>query len=425
MKLYFMPILLCSMLIISCQKDKDLISKDTIQNTMNTNSNARTTTGAVAKLDPPTVIEGRYSFRDFEHLTSLYLYLDQMYTDDDQRFNDFVSKNEKITSVHTLLHTDVFSDPKERYQPFLTDPIMMALVNEHFEYQIGEYLVTYMNNDKLLLSDATDKRVQHLIRAMEKGIELDIESIPEGALWVDDTDQNAFKKLCTCSLNIVKINCSQIKVYGNCKNLWGASGKGTVNVNINNIFPPINETHTVSGNYDFIYTMPTPDPYILVSVSTDPKCPTGHTQYEDYVYNDTNSCDPRDSNTGWLWSEDNVNQGLSHRTAAYKNCWSTYEEAQAYSKHKYNGVWYDSPSDLEVTIDASRKWEWDCTDAGFESETKTGHKKSIRARVNTGFQRSFSHCDGDVQGTFKKTLNWNGMTWDINGFGDVDFECCD
>lgn len=403
-----MFLLLCSILIFSCQKDDRLNLENTEQNT--------------GKIDFPSLVDDRYSFRDFDHLSKYYKVLDQMYTEDDQKFNDFIRTTNEIESVHKLLETDIFTTPEERYQPFLTDPIMMTIVNKHFEFQVETYLVTYMNNNELLLGDSKNLKLKSEIRAMPKGEKINLRAIPEDAILTEDTNQAAFAAVCGCSISIVKASCSQVRVFGECKNLTGGPGNGTVTIELGD-FAPNTETHEVYGNFDFLFPL-TDATGFEISATANPDCIFGNTQFANFSDDGGDACDNLDKDTGWLWSQDGV-QGLSHRTAAYTNFWSHYEEAKAYSKFWNGSDWKQNDADLEVTINADRKIVTDCSSLGSEDETQTCHCKNKRARVNTGtqgFKFLVGHCDGDVEGTFKKTINTNSP---INGSGIVDFDCCE
>jgi hypothetical protein len=65
---------------------------------------------------------------------------------------------------------------------------MRAVVNPYYEFQIGQVLVTYINNSEILTSDASNSSIRSTLRTIPKGVPLDINSIPDGAFWSDDRD---------------------------------------------------------------------------------------------------------------------------------------------------------------------------------------------------------------------------------------------
>ena len=138
-------------------------------------------------------------------------------------------------------------------------------------------------------------------------------------------------------------------------------------------------------------------------------------------------CDFNARDTGWLWAQDNGVQGMSYRTSYYKNFWSSFEEAKMYSKWWTESQWKPGRQYLRVEIDAIRR-NIACREFAHENEVKICICENKRARVNSGIlgeKRFVHHCDGDVTGVYKKSLNWQGMAWSIDAVGEVDFECCE
>jgi len=428
-KFKFLLSIICLMILIySCTKDS--IIDESISEFETTGLRGE------RSLDAPTVEVDRFSFRDIEHFKRFYTALNDIYTADDQLFNSTVASNlSGISTVHDKLINDEFVNPEDMYRPFLSDPVMMAFSNEHFEFQIENSLVTYMNNREILISDISDYETQSEIRNISKGSDLDLSTIPERAYLGEDSDISSFFTWCGCNLYIRKTNCDQVKVYGNCRDAAFGSGQANVVIyrtplpNIPN--DPVNQPiidADIEGHFSFTIDIHPLTESVYVHAQVNPDCWLGNTQTRSYEFDRTEaSCDPFDRNTPYLWAQDNGSQGFSHRTSTYKT-WQdiTYEEAKMWSKIWDGSKWANISKDLEVTIETSRKNPL-CLDFESETETKTCFCDNKRARVNSAsihHKPPIHHCDGDVTGTFKKTQSWQGDTWSIDAVGEVEFECC-
>ncbi len=291
-----------------------------------------------------------------------------------------------------------------------------------------------MNNSDLLICDPTDTETQNAIRNMSKGGALDLNSIPERAYWGEDTNPEALIPWCGCNINIEQISCNEVRIFGTCKNFIFGDGGGVVNVFLTNspFFPTTgsilpNQEHNADGNFSFTITLNNTSS-IFIHASADPNCFFNNLATSTLEFDpDADDCDFNERETPFNWAQDNGVQGYSYRTAYYKNFWSSYEEAKMWSLYWDGSKWKPNNAELRVNIDAIRK-NSECVQFEHEDETKTCNCKVKRARVNSGISEKKNfvhHCDGDVTGTYKKTLNWQGMTWAIDAVGEVDFECCE
>ena len=430
----------CILAIFSCSKESEILPDEVVSEKESVLLRGdRSSDFPGVNRDLPGVNGDRYSFRDFAHLTTYYRSLDGLYSEDDQGFNEVVASNRRgVNTVHNKLINDEFVNPEDRYQPFLADPIMMSIVNEQFEFEVDNVLITYMNDNDLLICDPNDAETKNAIRNMTKGGALDFNSIPAGAYWGEDTNMKSLKPWCGCEIKIEQISCNEVRVFGTCKNFIWSSGEGLVQIFISNspFFPgpdilgnppTPNQSHNIDGGFSFTVTLNPTQP-IFIHALADPDCFVGDTKRVTMEFDPTeDACDFNERSTPYHWAQDNGVQGYSHRTSYYKNFWSSYEEAKMWSKWWDGSKWKSNNASLRVNIDAIRKTD-ECVQFEHENETKTCHCKDKRARVNSGIsgQQNFvHHCDGDVTGTFRKTLNWQGMTWTIDAVGEVDFECCE
>lgn len=381
----------------------------------------------------PTVNGDHYAFENFEHFQKFYLQID---INDIE--NVMPSEGVTITTVHELLVNDEFVNPDSRYQPFITDPVMMSIVNEHFELEINDRLVTYMNNSELLISDPNDIGTKEAIRNLVKGELIDFKDIPKGAGWADDTDEKALINNCTCSIKVKRISCTEIRVSGRCKDFVWGDGKGFIEINrfdSNNFAIPIGGgifeiNEEVEGNFVFTLNVDL-DEESTLRVFIDPNCKTGNNTLINFDLDEL-SCDEEESDTGWEWAQDNGVQGMSYRTEFYENWFSNYSVAEMYSKFLdgSTSTWKKNDQELEAIISDTRRTPLCGTYNNGLPEVEPqscGSCNYRKARVNNGWWSGdpIAHCTGDVVGTFTKSLDWNGSQWSINATGTPLFECCE
>lgn len=186
-----MAVMALSLLMISCEQESLSIIEDEIDGIrpaeVYTPEATPENENAVVNLDMPDASENMLKFRDIEHFVDFYQQLNMLYDENDQIFNRIV-QGFGISSVHEKLSNDEFTNPAEGYQPFLTDPVIMAISNEDFEFQIEDVLMTSISNDFILTSDINDSRTREAIQQMSKGEEIDVNLIPEKAFPVSDND---------------------------------------------------------------------------------------------------------------------------------------------------------------------------------------------------------------------------------------------
>lgn len=409
--------LVALVIVTSCNKDE-------------LKNEAKETTSTRTVLDAPTKNVDVLKFRDFNHFSNYTTELNSILSQSEEDFESSIYQPSAFQSVYWKLVNDEFVNPNNRYKPFLTDPVIMAIVNENFELIVGDVLITYVNNTQVLRTLATNTSTRNAIRNMTKGTELTLGSIPTGAAWGEDRDKQTFiGPWCGCEISIKRIDCATINISGNCQDFAFGSGDGTVNVYLTTSldFPtagsvsPISTTR-VNGNFSFNMQLSNTSP-IFVHASAKPDCFFNNVAKASSNGSYGTVCDPDDKDTGWLWTQNAAGtEGMNHRTSAYQNLLSGYERAELFSM-RWNGFkWVKNNAKLSVTINATRK-TLECGVTGSEYETKTCNSCSNKsASVNTGLSGSlvFHHCDGDVLGTFRKVI---GATT-ISATGSPNFECC-
>lgn len=157
-------VLFTAFLVSSCNKEESIIEQESI------------TDNTTLKL---------MKFDNVEHFQAYYEEQNALYDTNYEQFNEIAAAI-NVNTVHQKLENQVFTNPENRYMPFLADPIMASIVNEDFQFQIGSELFTIINNEFMLRSDVNDQNLTMRFRSLDKGNSLNIESIPDNVDIVSD-----------------------------------------------------------------------------------------------------------------------------------------------------------------------------------------------------------------------------------------------
>lgn len=311
--------------------------------------------------------------------------------------------------------------------PDIADPVIQSIVNLQYEVKVGNTMLTYMNDKQIFMADANASNTRAEIANIRNGEIIKYSDVPANVTVAqDDNIQSLLFGNCKCSISIEKSDCNTVRVFGNCKDfLWG-SGEATVTItfNVSGTAISVTQTNRVDGNFEFFIDISNFNTLVVFNAEADPDCLLGLTKHIDNwgVQPSSSVCDPEERKTPWNWKQDSGVQAISYQTRYHKNLWAGYEQAEVFSYHWNGAFWNDTNSKLTATIDATRK-SLVCAVQNSESETKSCNScKNIQASVNSKY---YWHCDGDVLGTLKRELNWNGNSWSIDGSQSVDFECCE
>ncbi|MEZ4907830.1 MAG: hypothetical protein R2771_09395 [Saprospiraceae bacterium] len=384
-------------------------------------------------IDFPTVNGDRYVFRDFDHLTSYYHSMEEILDTNQDLFESIVDYEGSLMTIQKKLINDSFETPESRFITFLGDPIMRSVLNENYEFEINNVLVTYMNNRDLLICDPNDGVTQSEIRNLPKGGTLDFSTIPKGAYWGDDTNSESLAPWCGCQVHIER-HCEQIHIWGTCKNaIWGdGGGTVTLTATIQTDIGPLNynKSWDVDGNFEFYINYPFTFSRDIVTflVQAQGDCSNRRPDEKYLVYDPkvNNSCDSNERSIEGWYENASGTEGYTHKTSYYQNFWAYYSKAEMTSKHKVGGIWKKNRAPLHVKIEEYRN-NFECKPAGNEYDIdKCKNCKSISVRVSTGFlpdsdEHAVYHCDGDVIGYYDKTVN--GVN--LHAEGIIDFDCCE
>jgi len=307
-------------LVTSCNKGESIIEQDSVVD------------NSTLKL---------MKFDNVEHFQAYYEEQNSLYDTDYEQFNEIASAI-NVNTVHQKLENQVFTNPEDRYMPFLSDPVMASIVNEDFQYQIGSEVFTIINNEFMLRSDANDQNLTMRFRSLDKGNSLNIESIPDNADIVSD---ESFEGLVGTSVYTKKDLQESLESYKTSSCVQKEASTGW------DWHAPVPQTTTTAGT-------PWPQPSGIA----------------DYF-------------------------AISHRTRAYYNFGYTYEEAEIFGYKKVGGNWVNKVLALEVSIDAQRRTN-NCTKKWREIEAPYFELAlSKRARVNKSGKKK--HQTGDVKGQFR------------------------
>lgn len=372
----------------------------------------------------PLIHKDILEFDDLEHFVSFYSYLNDVYDDGEDVYDSTVDQLlADFPSVKRKIDIDVFTNPDDRYQPFITDPIMSTLVNENFEVIIEDMFIVQMNNDEIVQMDISNVEGRQLIQDMEKGVKVDADLLPDEVFVGKDQDEEIFKRniLCGCSIDMELIDCNTIEISGRCRNFWkDTDGELTIEI-INGQTTTVN----VNGNYSTTVDVTgVPLNFVTLKVTAKPDCALGSSTTKTQNFTVGSHCDTDENDTGWGWTE-NSGQAISYRTATYKTLFFVYEEAKLYSYAWSPNGFTRNKAKLIVSIDATRKNNI-CGTINQEDETKScGNCNYKRARINWytsggAVTDIVAYCTGDVVGTyFKEKSNIS-----VNATAIPEYDCC-
>ena len=432
---FFTIISICTFLIFSCSNDvEDSVGNETKSEIRSTNVS-----------DHPTVTNGIYTFRDLNHYLQYCQDLEQLKQSDYRLFAETSSENldnhltrdPSVITVFQRLSNDEFENPQDRYMPFLTDPVIMSFANLNFEYRIGDLLITHINNEQFFTSDITDNNLTQQIRNFAKGGKINIDDVPDGAV-VGTNITGIHTRSCKCEVDIARSSsdCDEIRVFGHCTKASdpnhtppnsivsikiSLTGYGSTDLDL--------IATVVEGNFDIPvdlsvypdFNNSTQQPInLFFQVDAEAQCGRGDQARLSFKPRE-GVCDDNDRETEWEWKEDGGSQAISFRTKVYEGFFASYQEAEIFSYHKSGNIWNNNKSKISSKIRAQRR-NAVCEEESFESDSQAcDHCKSLNASVNT---YDWWFCDGDVNGTFSKTLTWQGNIWTIEAEQEVDFDCC-
>jgi len=122
-------------------------------------------------------------FKDITSFEEFYNEKDALYDRDYEKYINDVEA-QKLLSVFKKFRTQTITDFADIYQPWLGDPVMQGIVNEHLEFQIGDVLLTYASDDYILASAADDMTAKNEMREMGKAEKFDRNVIPANTYLV-------------------------------------------------------------------------------------------------------------------------------------------------------------------------------------------------------------------------------------------------
>lgn len=158
------------LLLTSCQKNEVIDALDvTVENSQ-----------------APTIEKGTYKFQDINHFESYYTQLNTLYDDNEDAFDQLRKQNNAELTVYGKLMDPSIIDLEGMKELFLIDPIMMSIVNEHFEFQIADVLLTVVSNEFLLTSKVNNQSTRDQLRQLKKGDEFNPNNLPRETYLISD-----------------------------------------------------------------------------------------------------------------------------------------------------------------------------------------------------------------------------------------------
>lgn len=404
---YFMFLfMLTSLVYVGCNKEE-----------INKSQNVQSVVNRSISNILPQPVNGIIKFNNYDNYKNVYLELQALYESDKETFNSIYEADGNFVSVYNKLINDEFESWETAYKPFITDPILMVILNEHFEFQVGDALITYVNNEDIITSDPDNSVTRNQIRNINKGGPLELRDIPKGTTWGKDTDETSYKlKWCGCEIKIEQL-CGKIRIFGKCNNFVG-SGEATVSFTRPDKLE--SESHRTDGSFEF-FIIPLNIPF-TITASVAPDCLIGNTRTATLDYDPSKAtCDRRERDSGWDWAQQG-NHGMSLRVSFYRT-FNTRWKSEIHSKSFKNGKWpITTANRLEVSIDASTRQEL-CQVFRIEDDNDSCNncgKEDVGVNNGLNDSDSFRHCDGDIFGNFKKVIGNITLSKTVS----IDFDCC-
>jgi len=395
------------LVIASCGKEE--IEKASLDNNNSLESEKR----KVHIREKPTIRGNHYTFNDATHFLSFYEELLDLHTTDYDAYLDFCKVdienhniNDYIFTPIIKLHNDKFSNPNDRYKPFLIDPVSMAVCNLDYEFIIGDRLVRIINIGQFLMADLSDAQAISQIRTYPIRSEINPNDLPDnidmGNVFDDFT---IVKRNCKCNVNMYRLNCDILRIEGDCGGSGGSAAGATITLKVS----VASFGSSGSGLFTF----------------SDGAAACGATDYEELVFRPLDGiCDKGEAATEWGWKEDGGSQAISFRTSYSIGTFRACERAEVFS-YWYDpalGDWMNNKQKLTATIKANRR-NLVCEDWEYEDETKSCDKCESR-NTTVSYSNRLYHCGDDVEGIFKKELDWQGNQWSVDHAETIDFICC-
>jgi hypothetical protein len=390
----------------------------------------------------PTVSNGAYKFTDTTHFFTYFEFLDSLLDHNSEAFSFLVSedmdnpaaRDSNLITVLQKLSNDSFENPADRYMPHLSDPVIASFLNLDFEVIVGDQLLSFLNNNQVLVFDASDGLTRDLVRNLERDIYYSPDDVPESVAISKVEELNKFLGLCRCTINFERLpnECNRVRISGNCRNLVG-NGSGVIDIEISGLSSTINgqlipfstQSHNINGNYEFIIDLEpvfNVHPAASILVIATPGCALGSPRIRTSPQFNAHDgvCSFEDSSSGWSWIEINNNEAISCNVAHWKTWSRARWRATVHSKSRIGNSWDDSEARMSVELRAKVR-SLICVHLENRDKDDTCNScKRLRVTRNMSPKITF-HCDGDVTGRFTKFINGQPA---LNDFQSLSWECC-
>ena len=405
-------LLLLLLLITSCERQESIQT-----DTFNSDESQR------IKVRSLSSVADRLYFADFDDFIDYYAELDSIFTQDIELFDSLVISNSPVQTLNELYASNL------SYSTFLADPIMRAILNPYYEFQIDSSMVTFVNNDVILVFDANNGTAKSAIRSITKGIRLDIGDIPSGAYWAKPDDiENAIHIGCGCNLYIRSYtDCENVRIWGRCNNFWGNDGDGEVTAEFDPNGPgaPVQVVdEDISGNFEIFINvnfLPLYQQEGIFNVTVDPECQLAQNKYASYYFDpaEFGGCDESHRTASSIVTDGN--ERMKIETSFYvNNLHYACHKAEVRSE-SYNGTkWETTKANLWCSVEANQISigcdYYDTKDDDASCNNCKGKGTIVRWATD-----DIAHCDGDLIGSYRKIKS--SIT--LQDTQSVDFDCCE
>lgn len=366
----------------------------------------------------------RIYFADFEGFIDYYDELDSLYVLNLDVFDSIILADSPVQTINDLYSASI------DYETFLADPIMRGILNPDYEFQIGDAIISYVNNEEVLVFDEDNSTAKTAIRSLARGKPIDIEEIPAGAYWgKPDKLDDAIKIGCGCNIYIRPwTDCENVRVWGRCNSLWGNDGDGLLTVEFDDF--PLGTgiqvlLEDVSGNFEFFINTTASLLYQNDGIFdgwVDPECVLAENSSAEYIFDPAifAACDLDHQTLDDIITDGDERMKISTSFWRNNHGYSCHKaEIRSESRDDEESPWETSKARLNVEVNANLR-SITCNFVDDKEDDASCTECRGRATVVRWSTRDVSHCTDDLIGDYNKVRN----STTLSEIHSVPFQCC-
>ena len=331
-----------------------------------------------------------------------------------------------------------FNDPDDRFIPAISNSSLYYIMNEYYEYQIGDWVINHINNDQRLsyhIDDTND--IRDGVRRIPKGDLIESIDIPKDVVISEgagpDGGGGPFGgSWGHCTYHVIQIDCCQFRIWGHCGGLFNQDADGTILIEFKDN-DDISVEFDVNGSYSETINM-----CDLVDDISDLSNPNNSSGVEDItldinasnhglgsdvdgeviISSNITCSNADDRSTDWPFFE-NGNIGFSYNLEL-KNSRKASAEI-VYFEFDVSD-WQQASAELSLEINHVSK-NTNCQEEEQEDDDKSRpNVRKLKVRANLPVAYNFHrHCTGDIWGSFQAEPTQGGS---FIVEDEIEFDCC-